>query len=93
MENKEAFIYGKIQTNRATIKKYLEKFKTIKRVNESMTAPRPLPQRLQTKYYAVIKFVPASSSYNYFNARKGFEFLEQSDYEKELDSIKYCWRE
>ncbi len=85
------YIYGRIQTNRVTLQKYLTKFKDKKYSKELCIAPRPLPGAMQKFYYAIMKLEKDSQNYKYFYQRPKFEELTQESFTEEEKQIDYFW--
>jgi hypothetical protein len=86
-----SFVYAKITTNRTTLKKYIETFRARKTSQETLIAPRPLPGRPQTSYYALVKLQPDSQMHSYFAEKGKLTVITGSQYEQETANIKYHW--
>jgi hypothetical protein len=83
--------FGKVQTNRASLKKYMELFKRNKQGDESFISPRPKPGTYQEHYFALLRFSEETKNNIYFKSLKGFKTLSEEDYKKELELIKFYW--
>ena len=84
-------LFGKIQTNRVSIKKYMEFFKKNKKGEESFISPRPKPGTYQEHYYALLKFPEETKNRTYFQALKSFAELSEEEYKAEMASVKFSW--
>ncbi len=83
--------FGKIQTNRVTLKRYMEQFKNNKEGDESFISPRPKPGTQQAQYIALLKFPRESKNSKLFTAQKNFRELTEAEYKSELDSFQFSW--
>jgi len=84
-------IFAIIQTNRASLKKYISTFKKRKEPNESLIAPRPLPSYTQLIYYALIAVNKESVMHTISIKFRGFKTIDREEYEKEITKIRYSW--
>jgi hypothetical protein len=85
------FAYGKITTNRASVKKYMTLFESKKSKEEKFLSPRPLPGQGQQHYFILFKFEEGSEAHSYFGKKKLIE-IPLKEYEKSIKSIKHAWR-
>jgi hypothetical protein len=83
--------FGRVQTNRATLKKYLDLFRKNKQGGESFISPRPQPGKYQEYYYALIKFPEETRNARYFTALKNFKPLSEVEYNDELSRVQFYW--
>ncbi len=83
--------FGKIKTNRASVKKYMELFKKQKQGDESFISPRSLPGSFQADYYILFKFPEESKNRLYFSSLKSFARLSDAQYKTELEALKFSW--
>lgn len=84
-------IFGKLSTNRATLKKMMEQFRRQKQEGESFISPRPVPGVLQGGYVALLRLSEDSRNSQQFKSHKNFKPLAEEEYQRELASIKYSW--
>lgn len=84
-------IYAKIQTNRASLKKYLIYFKYNKEQGEVLMAPRP--QVGEDQRYYVAYLIVMKNSANYLSAKrfKGYRELNKKIYSKIVGKMEYFW--
>jgi hypothetical protein len=84
-------VFGKVQTNRAILNKYLDTFKKNKEGDESFISPRPQPGKYQPHYFALLKFSDETKNQTYFTKQKNFTALTEEEYNQELEPIKFYW--
>ncbi len=84
-------IYGKIQTNRASLKKYLAIFTKHKTGEERCISPRSLPGQIQAFYVALFSFPEDSVNLRYFSKMKSFQEMSTESYEAECSGTKHFW--
>jgi len=84
-------IYGKIQTNRASLKKYMDVFTKHKTGEETCISPRPKPGKAQIFYIAILKFPEETVNRRYFTKMKNFTELSKEAYEAEIGAVEYSW--
>ena len=70
MTEMKKFHYGKVKTNRVTLKKYLEIFSKNKAEGESFEAPRPKPGRMLSEYFALMKLNEGSKNHTFFRQQR-----------------------
>jgi hypothetical protein len=83
--------YGKVKTNRVTLKKYLEIFSKNKAEGESFEAPRPKPGRMASEYYALLKLNEGSRNHTFFTATKKLLTLDETTFNALSSEIKFKW--
>jgi hypothetical protein len=71
--------------------KYLEMFRKVKTRPESLTAPRPMPGRIQMGYCALITLEENSKLHCYFAELGKLTIMNKKEYEKEMGKIKHYW--
>lgn len=84
-------VYAKITTNRATLTKYVEKFRREKNQSESLVAPRPLPGRAQISYYALLTLEEHSPLHSYFSDLGKVMVMTKKQYQQELGTLTHYW--
>ena len=72
--------FGLIQTNRATIKKYLTIFQRNKQGSESLMAPRPEFGKHMPHYVVLCEFSKESRNRSYFRSLKNYKTLTEEEY-------------
>lgn len=84
-------IFGKITTNRLTLKKFIEEFGRRKVDSETLIAPRPMAGQLQSRYFALVKIQMGSENFLFFTNHRNFEYLKIDEYQRQLQGIKHSW--
>lgn len=83
--------FGKLQTNRVSIKKYIQLFKKNREGAESLISPRPQVGKYQKYYYALLKFSGETKNRSYFTALRNFKALSREEYNQELETLRFYW--
>ncbi|HEX6717688.1 MAG TPA: hypothetical protein VF088_11295 [Pyrinomonadaceae bacterium] len=85
-------VFGKVQTNRALLNKYRERFKKNREGDESFLSPRPQPGKYQPYYFALLCFPAETENRSFFMSLKHkYSPLTKEEYEKERNSIEFFW--
>ncbi len=83
--------YARVQTNRSTLKKYIEVFKRLKDPDEELVAPRPLPGTMQMSYFALLRLKSGSENCKFFEQSEKCAFIKKPEYERLKNGLTYTW--
>mgnify|MGYP006865035357 CR=1 FL=1 len=85
------YIYSLVQTNRESLVKFIDKFRSNKLSNEYLVAPRTLPGVNQYFYVAYIKVIDGKANHQYAKKFQGYKELDKEFFKKKVSSIKHSW--
>lgn len=85
------FAYARIQTNRATLAKFLKEFEAYLAPGEELSAPRPLPKSFQKFYVAYIQVADHGENHQRAKRFKNYTEISREDYLESIEGINYSW--
>lgn len=92
MRYSNSYIYCVVQTNRATLQKYIAEFKRNITDNEELIAPRPLLRQNHNYYHAYIKAIRNGANHIRAKSFKNYKEIDESEYKKTIQEIEHSWR-
>lgn len=84
-------MFIRIQTNRVKLVQVISDFKKNAIETELLIAPRPLPKERFKYYIGFANVISDSKNHKLLESIKNHKYINNDEFNKEIDSIKYYW--